>query len=107
MSDQATPQHTYRVFVDDNYHYVDETERYELGEFGSCERAVAACKRIVDEFMLTCDLENPTPDHLWAQYTSFGEDPFIATTDPNCKFSAWDYARQRCAEILTKESEHQ
>jgi hypothetical protein len=39
----------YRVFVDDNFHYMDPDERYELGSFEDCESAVAACKRIVDE----------------------------------------------------------
>ena len=41
---------TYTVFVDDNFHYMDESERYKLGEFPDCASAVAACKQIVDEF---------------------------------------------------------
>ena len=35
----------YTVFVDDNFHYMDESERYKLGEFVDCASAVAACKR--------------------------------------------------------------
>jgi hypothetical protein len=41
----------YRVLVDDNYHYMDESERYELGEFDTLEEAVAACKKVVDAFL--------------------------------------------------------
>ena len=41
----------YTVFVDDNFHMGDEEERYRLGEYDSCEEAVAACKMIVDEFL--------------------------------------------------------
>src|SRR5437879_6107440 len=37
----------YTVFVDDNFHYMDESERYKLGEFADCASAVAACKQIV------------------------------------------------------------
>ena len=45
----------YTVFVDDNFHYMDESERYKLGEFADCASAMAACKQIVDEFLDTCD----------------------------------------------------
>ena len=38
----------YKVFVDDNFHYMNDECRYELGVFTSFEKAVAACKRIVD-----------------------------------------------------------
>ncbi len=87
--------HTYKVLVDDNFHYMDESERYTHGEFESCEGAINACKRIVDEFLLSYDLQSVTPEYLWEQYSFFGEDPFIKSTDPTCSFSAWDYARQR------------
>src|SRR5260370_31809166 len=88
----------YTVFVDDNFHYMDESERYKLGEFDDCASAAAACKRIVDEFLETTK-SSCTPDDLFRQYTTFGEDPWISTTDANCKFSAWDYARERCRQI--------
>jgi len=39
----------YKVLVDDNFHYMDEDERYELGEFDTSEDAIAPCKKIVDE----------------------------------------------------------
>ncbi|HEX4077749.1 MAG TPA: hypothetical protein VHX61_02590 [Rhizomicrobium sp.] len=38
---------TYTVFVDDNYHYMDASERYTLGEFETLKAAVDACKLIV------------------------------------------------------------
>ena len=39
---------TYTVLVDDNFHYMDESERYVYGTFETYEAAVAACKSIVD-----------------------------------------------------------
>ena len=93
------PDGPYVVMVDDNYHYMDEAERYEQGRYPDCATAVAVCKHIVDDFFATCDSAT-TAAELFASYSMFGEDPFIMSTDPACTFSAWDYARQRCAEIL-------
>jgi hypothetical protein len=89
----------YRVLVDDNFHYQDESERYSLGTFATCAEATAACRRIVDEFLL--DQYKPGMDatDLCRLYTGFGEDPFIVSDDPACRFSAWTYARTRCDEI--------
>lgn len=39
----------YIVYVDDNFHYMDESERYCAGEFDALEEAIAKCKQIVDE----------------------------------------------------------
>ena len=44
-------QYKYTVYVDDKFHYMDEDERYKLGEFEDCAAAIAACRRIVDEFL--------------------------------------------------------
>ena len=82
----------YTVFVDDNFHYMDESERYKLGEFDDCASAIAACQRVVDESLAA---SSGGPDDALATYVMFGDDPFIVTDDPDCKFSARDYARQR------------
>ena len=91
----------YTVFVDDNFHYMDESERYKLGEFTDCASAVAACKQIVDEFLTSCD-QNKSDAEIYHQYVSFGEDPSISSDDPECKFSAWNYARERAAMLAQK-----
>jgi len=89
-------QYKYTVYVDDNFHYMDESERYKHGEFDDCASAIAACKQIVDEFLK----ENRSKgDELLATYLMFGDDPFILTDDPDCKFSARDYARERVPEL--------
>ena len=93
------PELKYKVIVDDNFHYMDESERYELGKFKDCAAAVAACKKIVDEFLAS---NRGGPDDLMATYVMFGEDPFIVTDDPECKFSARDYARERARELTGK-----
>jgi hypothetical protein len=39
---------SYQVFVDDNFHYMEEEHRYLLGEFETLEAAEAACRRDVE-----------------------------------------------------------
>ena len=36
---------------------------------------------------------------LWMKYAMFGEDPFIVGAEVSERFSAWDYAKQRCKGI--------
>jgi hypothetical protein len=94
----------YKVMVDDNFHYMDESERYELGVFTSAEEAIAACKRIVDEGLGNAFKPGITEQKLYEGYTMFGEDPFIlpvASTDDAVHFSAWDYARERCRALTS------
>ena len=89
-------RYEYTVFVDDNFHYMDESERYKLGEFDNCEAAIAACKKIVDEFLVS---NFGKCDDVLATYLMYGDDPFIVSNDPNCKFSARDYARERARQL--------
>ena len=96
---EVTP---YRVLVDDNFHYRDESERYTLGTFATCAEAMAACRRIVDEFLLDQYKPGMAAEELCSLYTGFGEDPFIVGADPTCRFSAWSYATARCAEICSR-----
>ena len=46
-----SPETTYTVEVDDNYHYMNESERYTLGEYDTWEEALAAAKKVVDDFL--------------------------------------------------------
>ncbi len=89
----------YQVLVDDNFHYMDEEERTEHGEFETLEAAIAACRRIVDDFLLSNCKPGMSADGLYQYYTGFGTDPFIVGGEVRCDFSAWDYARRRCNEI--------
>ena len=89
----------YRVLVDDNFHYMDESERYALGEFDTLEAAVAACKRLVDEFLTSSYRPGMTAAELLTQYALFGEDPFVYTGDDTVPFSARDYASDKVRTI--------
>jgi hypothetical protein len=93
---------SYRVLIDDNFHYQDESERVQHGVFATAEEALAACRSIVDGFLIDALKPGMSADALYESYTAFGEDPFIVPVDPGeapVMFSAWEYARRRCTEI--------
>ncbi|HEX8737338.1 MAG TPA: hypothetical protein VF721_18540 [Pyrinomonadaceae bacterium] len=90
---------SYQVFIDDNYHYMDESERYKHGDFASFEEALAACKAIVDDCLQGSYEKGMTAGQLYVVYTGFGEDPFIVGEPAPFRFSAWDYAKERCSQI--------
>jgi hypothetical protein len=89
----------YVVFVDDNYHYGDKNERYKLGEFDTRGEAVEACKRTVNEYFERLEKGKYSFEELWGGYMMYGEDPFIMNDDEGSRFSAWDYAKERCREF--------
>lgn len=94
----------YQVFIDDNFHYMDEDERYKLGDFETFEEALAACRGIVNRSLEEYYKDGMSAGELYQNYTGFGDDPFIvAEIEPPFRFSAWDYAKQRCREICKDE----
>jgi hypothetical protein len=82
MTEKLESKSCFEVFVDDNFHYQDESERYKYGEYETYEAAVEVCKQIVDGELF----------HLYQSSMSAE------------RFSAWDYARQRCDEICANSS---
>lgn len=102
----SDPTRPFTVMIADNFHYMDESEKYEHGKFETLESAIAACKRIVDEFLETALKPGITADELYRQYTSFGDDPYIiGASEPGVPFSAWNYAKERCSELCGPQPE--
>jgi hypothetical protein len=90
------------LMVADNFHYMDESEVYKKGSYPNFAAALAQAKDIVDHFLKTEYKPGMTAEQLYAQYTSFGDDPYIVGPGlSGVPFSAWDYAKQRCREICT------
>lgn len=91
----------YKVMVDDNFHYMDEDERWEFGTFSTAEEALAACRRVVDGSLLEEYRDGATADALYDRYTSFGDEPFVVAPPGAAKvdFSARTYARERATEL--------
>jgi hypothetical protein len=84
---------TYKVIVDDNFHFMDEQERTAHGEFKTLDAAIEACKKIVDEYLALAYTPGMTAKDLYSNYVAFGDDPWIGGGD-GVPFSAWNYAKQ-------------
>ena len=94
---------SYRVLVDENFHYRDRSHRYALGDFATYAEAFAVCREIVDRFLRHEYVPGMAASALYFRYMMFGRDPFLVNgadeTEVQPGFSAWDYARQRCSEL--------
>jgi hypothetical protein len=87
----------YIVMVDDNFHYMDEDERYQAGIVDTPEEAINLCKKIVEaSIQYEAGL---TADQLFSNYCMFGDDPFIIGNVP---FSGRTYAREYCERLCKK-----
>jgi hypothetical protein len=93
----------YRVLVDDNFRYMDASQRLELGEYATYGEAFAVCKEIVDRFLRHEYVPGMPARTLYFRYIMFGRDPFIVSrehgTDAQPGFSAWEYAKARCVDL--------
>ena len=92
----------FRVLINDNAHYMDESERSDNGVFATAEEAIAECKAIVDDELITMWKPGTTARELYELYIAFGPDPFVVPLnpqDPEVEFSAWTYAKEKCAMI--------
>lgn len=88
----------YHVFIDENFHFMDESERYSSGDFDSYSEAVDKCKEIIDEFLESAITANDTSESLYMCWLMYGENPFIAGGVEDM-FSASQYTEQRCKEL--------
>jgi len=89
----------YTVYIDDNFHYQNEDERYKQGEYDTKEEAINVCRKIVDDCLSNAFKPGMTEKELYESYTHFGEDPFI----DGGGFSAWNYAKERCKVVVDED----
>jgi hypothetical protein len=87
------------VHVADNFDYMDEDETHTHGEFATWAEAVTAARQIVDDSLAHLSRPGMTEAALYDMYVSFGDDPYIRPEPDGERFSAWDYARQKCNEL--------
>ena len=96
----TTTEKPFAVYIDDNFHYMDKSERYKLGDYTTYREAYAVCMKIIDSHLPTTNSNGASADELYRSYVIFGEDPFIRPVPENrMAFSGWVYAKTRCNEI--------
>ena len=94
----------FHLRIYDNYHYADEEEADDFGNFASYGEALARAKEIVCRDIFPSWAGGHDIENLFSSYSMYGEDPVIISDDPNQEgggFSAWDYARALVEEIKT------
>src|SRR6266478_6576140 len=94
----------YKVLINDNAHYMDESERTDHGVFANADEAVAACKEIVDDDLNAMWKPGMTAKELYKLYVAFGPDPFVMPLnpkDPDVSFSAWTFAKEQYERLVS------
>jgi hypothetical protein len=99
MSEADRPK--YQVYVDNNFRYLDESERYLAGSYMDCETALKKCVEIVENSLSNEHKPGMSEKELVDRYKSFGEDPWISSPHEGCRFSAWKYVERRAKEICS------
>lgn len=90
----------YKVYVDDNFWYMDDDARHLAGEYSDYDYALSVAKRIVDRSLEGNYQPGMSAEELEKRYTDFGDDAFVVPVPENRqRFSAWDYAKGRAVEI--------
>ena len=97
-------QKKFHLRVYDNFHYMDESEAYNHGQYETYEDALIAAKAIVDEFFENNWKSGVTADYLLVQYSLYGEDPIILPNEHGEfeSFSARTYANISAVEMCLK-----
>ena len=72
-----TTEKIFHLRVYDNYHYADESEAYDHGQYETYEEALLEAKAIVEEFLEQNWNHGITPEELLVQFALYGEDPII------------------------------
>lgn len=95
----------YTVKVDDNFHYMDESERYDDGSYATLEEAIKRCEEITIESLKNFYEKGIDPGKLMAQWAMFGEDPFIIGGTGKPPFSAREFISEELCSRIIKEIE--
>lgn len=94
----------YRLVVYDNFHYMDDDEPYQKGEYETYELALADAKAMVESFLEFNWKTGMTPDQLIDVFNDFGEEPTIIprNNDNGEIFSARKYVKDIAESICAK-----
>lgn len=90
--------------VYDNFHYTEESEAYNHGQYETYEEARRAAQTIVEDFFVHNWKSGLTAAHLLEQYCLYGEDPVILPNEygEHLRFSARIYAGEIAETICKK-----
>ena len=88
----------YKILIDDNAHYMDESYRREYGVYENLEEAINVCKRIVRKSLREFYSSGMEISELVSEYALYGDDPFILGAE-GVPFSARNYALEAAEDM--------
>jgi len=89
----------FKVYIDDNFHCMQEDYRCEHGEYNTYEEAVEECKKIIEKNFKYYYKPGASAEEMLENYKFQGDDPFVVPEPEGKHFSAWDYADRRAEEL--------
>jgi len=96
----------YKVFIDDNYHYMDASERSAVGSYDSLDEALVKCKEITVSSLNDLYEKGISPEKLSAQWSMFGEDPFVVGGVGGVPFSARKFVTTELCKAIIDSHTH-
>jgi len=98
----------YIVNIDDNYHYMDESERLTDRSYFALGDAIKRCEDITIESLESMYKEGITSEKLLVQWSMFGEDPFVVGAEGKIPFSARKFITTAiCKKIIKDKNEYE
>jgi len=94
----------YHLRVYDNFHYGDDSEAYDYGQFETYELALIAAQKEVESSLRHEYKAGMSEDELLMAFAFYGEDPIVVPNDSIDweYFSARDYAYEIAGNICTE-----
>lgn len=99
-------QHLYIVFIDDNFHFQDESEQYAIIGFATAAEALEKCHQIVEQSLLEAYKPGQSIAEIMEHYHLGGEDPWIRSPagQPEVHFSARAHAEIRALQFVKRDT---
>jgi len=96
--------------IHDNFHYMDESQVYDYGNFKTFEEAETKAKTMVEDFLIDVWKPGMHPDELSALFSMYGDTPLIGSIPMHDyeNFSAREYVSSRKHALCEQlEKQHQ
>jgi hypothetical protein len=85
---------------------MDESERYTVGSYKSLEKAIGKCRKITIKSLECLYEKGISPEQLSAQWSMFGEDPFIVGGGESVPFSARKFITTELCKAIIESQDH-
>ena len=90
----------YSVDVFNDLKTQEESAWFRLGAFKDLDKAIVACKQVIDKFLIQHKELTSSPNHLATSFLMYGPVPRINGAENIKAFDTYEYLDKRCSEIF-------